>query len=66
MEIAAIKLELPLSQVLSYYGLKPDKHLRLHVRSMMIRRLACRCIIRRIAVIVLVVTVRHMGSHWMR
>lgn len=30
MEIAAIKEQLPLSQVLSYYGLKPDKHLRLH------------------------------------
>lgn len=30
MEIAAIKQQLTLSQVLSYYGLKPDKHLRLH------------------------------------
>jgi DNA primase len=29
MEIAAIKQQLTLSQVLSYYGLKPDKHLRL-------------------------------------
>lgn len=30
MEIAAIKQQLTLSQVLMHYGLKPDKHLRLH------------------------------------
>lgn len=30
MEITEIKNQLPLAQVLSYYGLKPDKHLRLH------------------------------------
>ncbi|NQZ76086.1 MAG: toprim domain-containing protein [Ekhidna sp.] len=30
MEIAEIKDRLPLAQVLDYYGLKPDKHLRLH------------------------------------
>ena len=30
MEIQEIKERLPLAQVLDYYGLKPDKHLRLH------------------------------------
>lgn len=30
MEIADIKSQLTLSQVLQHYGLKPDKHLRLH------------------------------------
>ncbi|MGB3465160.1 MAG: CHC2 zinc finger domain-containing protein [Cyclobacteriaceae bacterium] len=30
MEIAKIKELLPLAQVLDYYGLKPDKHLKLH------------------------------------
>ena len=30
MEIQDIKSRLPLSQVLDHYGLKPDKHLRLH------------------------------------
>lgn len=30
MEIAEIKDKLPLAQVLNYYGLKPDKHLKLH------------------------------------
>ena len=30
MEIAEIKGQLTLAQVLGYYGLKPDKHLRLH------------------------------------
>jgi DNA primase len=30
MELAEIKSLLPLSQVLQYYGLKPDKHARLH------------------------------------
>ncbi len=30
MEIAEIKQRLPLAQVLDYYGLKPDKQLRLH------------------------------------
>lgn len=30
MEITEIKNQLPLAQVLQYYGLKPDKHLRLH------------------------------------
>ena len=30
MEIAEIKSRLALSEVLHYYGLKPDKHLRLH------------------------------------
>jgi DNA primase len=30
MEIAEIKQQLTLSAVLQYYGLKPDKHLRLH------------------------------------
>ena len=30
MEIAEIKQRLPLAQVLDHYGLKPDKHLRLH------------------------------------
>ena len=30
MEIAEIKQQLPLSRVLQHYGLKPDKHLRLH------------------------------------
>lgn len=30
MEIAEIKSRLPLAQVLDYYGLKPDKHLKLH------------------------------------
>jgi len=29
MEINDIKQQLPLAQVLDYYGLKPDKHLRL-------------------------------------
>jgi len=30
MEISEIRSRLPLAQVLAYYGLKPDKHLRLH------------------------------------
>ena len=30
MEIAELKQRLPLAQVLQHYGLKPDKHLRLH------------------------------------
>ncbi|WP_341836424.1 CHC2 zinc finger domain-containing protein [Chitinophaga pollutisoli] len=30
MDIAEIKQSLPLAQVLSHYGLKPDKHARLH------------------------------------
>ncbi len=30
MEITEIKARLPLKEVLSHYGLKPDKHLRLH------------------------------------
>ncbi|MBC9914065.1 CHC2 zinc finger domain-containing protein [Chitinophaga varians] len=30
MEIAEIKQQLSLSTVLQHYGLKPDKHLRLH------------------------------------
>ncbi|MFY0598058.1 MAG: toprim domain-containing protein [Cyclobacteriaceae bacterium] len=30
MEISDIKQQLPLSQVLDYYGLKPDKHMKLH------------------------------------
>jgi DNA primase len=30
MEISEIKQQLTLSRVLQHYGLKPDKHLRLH------------------------------------
>ena len=30
MEISEIKSRLPLKDVLNHYGLKPDKHLRLH------------------------------------
>ncbi|MBK7883804.1 MAG: hypothetical protein IPJ81_08380 [Chitinophagaceae bacterium] len=65
MEIAEIKSRLTLANLLSYYSLKPDKNLRLHCPSMMIKHPACRCITKHIQHIVLAAIAKPMARAWM-
>ncbi len=64
MEITAIKQQLTLSAILSYYDLKPDKNLRLHCPYHEDKTPACRCTTKRIQCIASAATAKPTARAW--